>query len=712
MKAFHAISSMTTSLLEKPYALWDTKKEIDGLGSNTKLIQLNDALHGVLRHVKTSREKGGENSSNLSLPDIVVVGTQSSGKSSLLNSLIGMDILPTGKQMVTRTPLRLQLIQSKKQEQYLVKESESPCPNKSSSNLNQGQAGQAGQSEQSESSVSKTKERFTKSIAYFGYYDNGLWETTHEVPVDYPTPTHDQQQEISGIIEQITVKKAGSQKNVSQDPIHLRIVSPHVVNLTFTDLPGLTAVACTDKGQPKDIKEKIEQLVAHYMKQPQTIILAVMAARPDLEADMGLEVVKRYDPNFERTIGVLTKLDLLHDDRDMGYYLTNQVSKDLQLKHGYFAVKNRNHSEQKTLSVQEGLQKETDYFSAHDTFSAEPYLSQTGIVRLKSYVSNLLASTIRQYLPSLQAQVVKQIEEVEASIAELGENVPQEAGHQSSYVHNMLSNFSRQFNDIVYSRGSHLPTGRKLKEAFVLSRDNLSQVNPFREGAEFKQDYLDQLLLNSEGNHMSFPYPPVEILEKCLQDRDTRPLYALLKPMIDCCETITNELVELVQELTRQMPFQRFKPLQQWIRAEVIQRLIIPHSSISQQELHKLIDIQVSYIWTEDPQFREDFKTAFEKFGSIHSREELVANLRVLLESYVNSTNKTLQDMSPKTIMYFLVKQTCEKLYSHLFEAVATQDISTLLVEEHNIDVQRKDLSKKLTELQQAQSILSSQLDE
>ena len=369
MKAFHAISNMTTSLLEKPYSLWDSKKDVCGIGSNSKLIELNDALHGVLKHVNTTREKGNSKNQNLSLPDIVVVGTQSSGKSSLLNSLIGMDILPTGKQMVTRTPLRLQLIQSKKGEQYRI-------PKTNQENTLDEKATQENNSDS-----------FTSSIAYFGYYDNGLWETTHEIPVDYPTPSSDQQLEISRTIEQITIKKAGSQKNVSQDPIHLRIISPHVVNLTFTDLPGLTAVACTDKGQPRDIKEKIEQLVAHFMKQPQTIILAVMAARPDLEADMGLEVVKRYDPQFERTIGVLTKLDLLHDDRDMGYYLTNQVSKDLQLKHGYFAVKNRNNSEQKTLSVQDGLERENAYFSNHDTFSKEPYLSQTGISRLKGYVS-------------------------------------------------------------------------------------------------------------------------------------------------------------------------------------------------------------------------------------------------------------------------------------------------------------------------------------
>ena len=57
-------------------------------------------------------------------------------------------------------------------------------------------------------------------------------------------------------------------------------------------------VACKDKGQPEDIKQQIKNLVGKYIKPRKTIILAVMAARSDLETDMGLDLIKKYDPTW------------------------------------------------------------------------------------------------------------------------------------------------------------------------------------------------------------------------------------------------------------------------------------------------------------------------------------------------------------------------------------------------------------------------------
>ena len=48
-------------------------------------------------------------------------------------------------------------------------------------------------------------------------------------------------------------------------------------------------IACTDRGQPKDIKEQIQNLIVNYISKPNTIILCVIPAREDLETDMALE---------------------------------------------------------------------------------------------------------------------------------------------------------------------------------------------------------------------------------------------------------------------------------------------------------------------------------------------------------------------------------------------------------------------------------------
>ena len=253
------------------------------------------------------------------LPKLVVVGTQSSGKSSLLNSLIGLDILPVGKSMTTRTPLHLELIQS--------------------SNENRIE---------------------------FGNYNNYNWITEKKIPINYPNLTNECKEQIRMEIESQTINKAGNGLNISINPIYIKIYASNVPNLSLIDLPGLTSVAITDKGQPKDIKEQIISLVLNYIKQQNTIILAIITARPDIEADMAMELVKQADPKGDRTIGILTKLDLMNEDADVSNYLDNNICSDLKLKYGYYGIRNRSNQSQ---TIQEALAIERTYFQNHITLN-------------------------------------------------------------------------------------------------------------------------------------------------------------------------------------------------------------------------------------------------------------------------------------------------------------------------------------------------------
>ena len=110
--------------------------------------------------------------------------------------------------------------------------------------------------------------------------------------ISTPSPSKTETDTIITIIEGETRKLAGVQKNISCSPIIMRIFSPLVPTLTLIDLPGLTSVACKDKGQPADIKVQIAELAASYIKDKDTLILGVMAARDDLETDMALELIK------------------------------------------------------------------------------------------------------------------------------------------------------------------------------------------------------------------------------------------------------------------------------------------------------------------------------------------------------------------------------------------------------------------------------------
>ncbi|XP_042511972.1 phragmoplastin DRP1E-like [Macadamia integrifolia] len=216
-----------------------------------------ESLIGLVNRIQRActvlGDYGGDNSAFSSLwealPSVAVVGGQSSGKSSVLESIVGRDFLPRGSGIVTRRPLVLQL-----------------------------QKTDEGQTEYAEF-LHLPKRRFTD----FGVVRREIEEETNRV--------------------------TGRTKQISPIPIHLSIYSPNVVNLTLVDLPGLTKVAV--EGQPDSIVQDIENMVRTYVEKPNCIILAISPANQDIATSDAIKLAREVDPTGERTFGVLTKLDLM-----------------------------------------------------------------------------------------------------------------------------------------------------------------------------------------------------------------------------------------------------------------------------------------------------------------------------------------------------------------------------------------------------------------
>lgn len=106
-----------------------------------------------------------------------------------------------------------------------------------------------------------------------------------------------------------TEAKTGRNAGISSVPINLRIHSPNVLTLTLVDLPGMTKVPVGD--QPKDIEKQIRDMLMKYVSKPSCIILAVTPGNQDLANSDGLKLAREVDPEGTRTIGVLTKIDLM-----------------------------------------------------------------------------------------------------------------------------------------------------------------------------------------------------------------------------------------------------------------------------------------------------------------------------------------------------------------------------------------------------------------
>lgn len=212
------------------------------------------------------------------LPQLVVVGPQSCGKSSVLASIIKMDILPCGNNLVTKCPIILNLHQCNTN--YTI------IANKKYTNPN-------------EIKLNIKAEMLLNSL----------------------------------------------KEEVSDKPVVLDIYGPTLIDITLVDLPGL--IKNPNKNQSENIDEKIENMVLNYIKEENTFILAIINGCVDLANSESLKLSKKVDKDCKRTLGIITKLDLLDKGTDVIDILKNKL---YPLKNGYFGIVNRN-SEQVSANV-------------------------------------------------------------------------------------------------------------------------------------------------------------------------------------------------------------------------------------------------------------------------------------------------------------------------------------------------------------------------
>jgi dynamin 1-like protein len=291
---------------------------IGGGGEAAALIGAINDVHAALAEMSSSSpvDGGFEQANNsadnddgllvLDLPRIVVIGSQSSGKSSLLESLIGKgDLLPRGRDIVTRRPLIIQLRRQ---------------------------------------STSDGGERATDYAAF-----------AHR-----PGKHYLQWEEVRREIEAETERTVGTKKAVGLEPIHVAIHSRDVLDLTLVDLPGLTKIPVGE--QPPDIEHQVRQLALSYVQGENALILAVTPANIDLVNSDALKLARQADPAGSRTVGVLTKLDLMDAGTNCADILGDRGPVILR-PHGFHGVVLRGQQDiQARRPLPASLAQERDFF--------------------------------------------------------------------------------------------------------------------------------------------------------------------------------------------------------------------------------------------------------------------------------------------------------------------------------------------------------------
>ena len=201
-------------------------------------------------------------------------------------------------------------------------------------------------------------------------------------------------------IEKLTDDVCGASKGIVNKPIILSVYSSWVPNLTLIDLPGITRVPIDD--QPENIEEITKDMATFYCKDEKTIILCVIPANQDLSTQDSLLLAKKLDPHGYRTLGVLTKVDLMDDGTDCSKILLN---KEIKLRLGYIAVKGRSQMDiKRNIKVKEAKKNERNFFSNHPVYSSMPSnLLATG--SLVNSLSEVFFTVVKKGLPKIKMEI-------------------------------------------------------------------------------------------------------------------------------------------------------------------------------------------------------------------------------------------------------------------------------------------------------------------
>lgn len=508
-----------------------------------------DALIPVLNKLQDVFNTVGHE--HIQLPQIVVVGTQSSGKSSVLENLVGRDFLPRGTGIVTRRPLILQLIYTPKSDR----------------DINGGINGY----DDCSPSVPKDVDEW----GTFLHVKNKLFTDFDEIRAEIETET-----------ERLT----GKNKGVSHDPIVLKIFSPKVVTLTLVDLPGITKVPVGD--QPADIEQQIREMILTYISNPNSIILAVSSANTDFSTSEALKLARDADPDGRRTLAVVTKLDLMDHGTDAYDVLCGRV---IPVKLGIVGVINRSQLDIKNKkSIEDALKDEASFLQKHYPSIA----SRNGTQYLARTLNRLLMHHIRDCLPALKTRVNVMASQFSSLVTSFGEPVED----KGKLLLQIITKFATAYCATIEGTAKNIETnelcgGARICYIFHETFGKaLESVEPL--GGLSTLDILTAIR-NATGPRPSLFVPEVsfELLVK-------RQIRRLAEPSLRCVELVHEEMQRIIQQCGAQQELLRFPKLHERI-VDVVTALLRKRLPITNEMVQNLVQIELSYINTKHPDFHE-----------------------------------------------------------------------------------------------------------
>ena len=617
-----------------------------------KLINLIDQLRdcGVNEYIK--------------LPRICSLGTQSSGKSSVLESIVGLDFLPRGDGVVTRRPLELRL-----------------C------HINSGQP------------WAIFEER--KGVKFTDFI------------------------KVRETIEALTDEVCKTNKNIIDKPIVLNVYSQTCPDLTLVDLPGVTRVPIGD--QPKNIEQITKDMARRYVEDPLTIILCVIAANSDIATSDGLMLAKEIDVNGTRTLGVLTKLDIMDAGTDAKKVLMNE---EIPLKLGYVGVKNRSKQDlNNKISMAETQRKEREFFKSHPVYKNLP-AGHLGTEVLINKLTKIYFRIIRENLPRIVKAINDRVKTAEEELQSLGQPMPTDDAGKMSMLWNMINEYCDVFRKVLQGKYNNKRVnflegegGFKIK---ILYKKLLEEFTEnYKATAGYTDENINYALTIHEGD--SIPgFPSVDAFIYLL-----RPQLEKLKDPIEECFQEVFQYLDFLSGKIMEKTFTRF-PQAVNDMTDLVSNYLMEERDKTKYLIDSVVDMEINYLFTNDYDYLNNFTTFIPKQkpnqgntgGSndgkggtnnidnkpqppIDAKNIFINEIRNRIEAYFKLIVRNLRDSIPKIMGNYLVKEIEEnmqlKLYNKLYNA---RELTDLLSEPESVAERRKELNDMIKVMRNAQKIL------
>ncbi|POS87293.1 hypothetical protein EPUL_002274 [Erysiphe pulchra] len=313
----------------------------------------------------------------LSLPQIVVCGDQSSGKSSVLEALTEIPF-PRSDNLCTRYATEIILRRAENSSIMIKINPDEQRPAEEQENL----------------------KKFQETITDFS---------------DLPE-VMDMARDAMGIDEELT-SNSGSNA-FSRDVLSITMEGPEVPQLTLVDIPGLIANATL--GISDADVQMVGEITNYYISQSRTICLAVISATNDYANQSIVTRIRKYDPLGDRTLGVITKPDRLEvgSANEKGF-INLARNQDINYKLGWHIIKNRSHAEADDSLIQRNISESNWLRNSNFNVLGQENL---GIGSLRKRLSKLLFEHVKLELPKLRQELESRLVGYKQELAAMGES--------------------------------------------------------------------------------------------------------------------------------------------------------------------------------------------------------------------------------------------------------------------------------------------------